>query len=117
MTGQVSYYSGRAAEAQVADHFRRAGLTLQESRWRGPGGEIDLIFADNAGLVFVEVKRARDHDTALARVTARQLARIRASAEDYAGRFGSGTETCMRIDIALVDDAGRIAIIENVSMH
>jgi putative endonuclease len=115
--GQTNHCAGLAAEAQVADHFLRAGLPVREQRWRGPGGEIDLICGDDAGLVFVEVKKGKDHSGALARVTPRQLDRIRVSAEAYAARMPRGSLTDMRIDIALVDAQGRIAIVENVTMH
>jgi putative endonuclease len=115
--GQMNHHAGLAAEAQVADHFLRAGLPVRERRWRGPGGEIDLICGDAEGLVFVEVKKGRDHAGALARVTPRQLDRIRASAEAYAARMPRGSLTDMRIDLALVDAAGRIEIIENATMH
>ena len=115
--GQMNHHAGLAAEAQVADHFLRAGLPVRERRWRGPGGEIDLICGDEAGLVFVEVKKGRDHAGALARVTPRQLDRIRASAEAYAARMPRGSLTDMRIDLALVDAPGRIEIIENATMH
>jgi putative endonuclease len=115
--GQMNHQAGLAAEAQVADHFLRAGLPVRERRWRGPGGEIDLICGDEAGLVFIEVKKGRDHAGALARVTPRQLDRIRASAEAYAARMPRGSLTDMRIDLALVDATGRIEIIENATMH
>jgi putative endonuclease len=115
--GRTNHLAGLAAEAQVADHFLRAGLPVRERRWRGPGGEIDLICGDEAGLVFVEVKKGRDHDGALARVTLRQLDRIRASAEAYVAAMPRGSLTDMRIDLALVDAAGRIAIIENAALH
>jgi putative endonuclease len=115
--GQINHRAGFAAEAQVADHFLRAGLPVRERRWRGPGGEIDLICGDETGLVFVEVKKGRDHASALARVTARQLDRIRASAEAYVARMPRGSLTNMRIDLALVDAAGRIEMVENATMH
>lgn len=115
--GQTNHLAGLAAEAQVADHFLRAGMAVRERRWRGPGGEIDLICGDAGALVFVEVKKGRDHAGALARVTPRQLDRIRASAEAYAAAQPRGSLTDMRIDIALVDAAGRIAIVENATMH
>jgi len=67
--------------------------------------------------VFVEVKKGKDHSGALARVTPRQLDRVRASAEAYAARMPRGSLTEMRIDIALVDAQGRIAVVENVTMH
>jgi putative endonuclease len=115
--GQTNHLAGLAAEVQVADHFLRAGLPVREQRWRGPGGEIDLICGDADGLVFVEVKKGKDHSGALARVTPRQLDRIRLSAEAYAARMPRGSLTEMRIDIALVDSLGRVAIIENATMH
>jgi putative endonuclease len=115
--GRTNHLAGLAAEAQVADHFLRAGLALREQRWRGPCGEIDLICEHDDALVFVEVKKGKDHAGALARVTPRQLDRIRASAEAYAASLPHGSLTVMRIDIALVDSAGRIAIVENATMH
>jgi putative endonuclease len=115
--GATNHHAGHAAEAQVARHFADLGLPVRESRWRGPGGEIDLVCGGPDGLVFVEVKKARDHDAALARVTARQLDRIRLSAEAYAAAMPRGSLTEMRIDVALVDAAGRIAVIENATIH
>ena len=44
MSGAVSYYSGLAAEEQVAAHYMRSGCRIASQRWRGKyGGEIDLI--------------------------------------------------------------------------
>lgn len=117
MSGQVSYLSGLTAEEQVARRYADRGLALCETRWRGPGGEIDLIFRDGTQLVFVEVKKARDHASAAARVTPRQLARIAASAEAYAARMPGGIGTGLRIDVALVDARGRIEVIENAGLH
>jgi putative endonuclease len=114
--GQTNYRAGLAAEAQVADHFLKAGTPVRDQRWRGPGGEIDLICGDEDGLVFVEVKKGKDHSGALARVTRRQLERILISAEAYMARMPRGSLTEMRIDIALVDAQGRIAVVENVTM-
>ena len=101
--GRGPFPSGRSAGARTA--------------LARPGGEIDLICGDDGGLVFVEVKKGKDHSGALARVTPRQLDRIRASAEAYAACMPRGALTDMRIDIALVDVQGRIAIVENVTMH
>jgi putative endonuclease len=115
--GQTNHRAGLAAEAQVADHFLRAGMPIRERRWRGPGGEIDLICGTPEGLVFVEVKKGRDHAGAMARLTPQQLDRIRASAEAYAAGLPHGSLTEMRIDVALVDAHGRIVVVENATMH
>ena len=117
LRGHTNHLAGLAAEAQVEAHFLRAGLALRERRWRGPCGEIDLICGDADGLVFVEVKKGRDHAAALARVTPRQLDRIRASAEAYAAGMPRGSLTEMRVALALVDAAGRIEIVENAAPH
>lgn len=115
--GKTNHLAGLAAEAQVADRFVRGGQRLRDARWRGPGGEIDLIFGDEDGLVFVEVKKARDHAAALARVTPRQIGRIARSAEAYVAAMPRGSLTEFRIDLALVDAAGRIEMVENVTLH
>ena len=111
--GAVSYQAGRSAEDQVARAYIRRGARLVAERWRGRGGEIDLILEDRDGLVFVEVKRARTHDAAVARVTPRQVARLYRAVEEYMGSLESGTCPDLRFDVATVDAAGEIAIRPN----
>ena len=113
MSGRVSYYSGLAAEEIVARDYERRGYMLREQRWRGPGGEIDLIFEKAGALVFVEVKKARDFALAAARITQRQVDRILTSASCYLGRMPSGQNTEVQVDAALVDGRGKIQILEN----
>ena len=107
--GSVGYHKGAAAEDAVVRHYARLGYTVLHRRWRGRAGEIDLVCRGPGGLVFVEVKSARSFDAALSRIRPRQIARICASAAEYAG--GSLTE--MRFDAALMDRAGRLRVIEN----
>ncbi|MGR3485328.1 MAG: YraN family protein [Paracoccaceae bacterium] len=94
------------AEDSVARVYRRHGMPVAARRWRGPGGEVDLIVQGRRGLVFVEVKRAETHDAAAERIDPRQIARIHASAECYAE---PGTE--MRFDLATVDARGTVRIL------
>lgn len=119
MDGRTNHLAGKAAEGQVAAYFAGCGYDLCEERWRGPGGEIDLIFSDRCGesLVAVEVKTAPTHAAAVARITRRQLDRVGRSAAAYAARLPNGALTDIRIDVALVDGAGRIEIIENATMN
>lgn len=84
-----------------------------ETRWRGPAGEIDLIFRDGDELIFVEVKKSSSHALAASRLDRRQMDRICLSALDYADRIGSGRAVPMRFDAALVDGHGRVDIIRN----
>lgn len=113
MSGRRSYFAGLAAEDQVAQHYTRAGRTVIARRWRGPGGEIDLIARSGAEVIFIEVKQAQTHAWAAERVTARQMARIYASAECFIGSEPAGQNTPVRFDVALVDGQGRIEVLEN----
>ncbi|MEM1129423.1 MAG: YraN family protein [Pseudomonadota bacterium] len=116
MSGTLSYHAGLTAEDAVAAAYTRRGLRLVARRWRGQGGEIDLVFADiAAATVFVEVKYARTLSQAAGRVSLRQAARITAAAAEYLDGHG-GQNQSARIDVALVDAAGRVEIIENALM-
>ena len=117
LRGRASHHSGRAAEGAAARHYARAGLALIEARWRGAAGEIDLVLRDGegprAGLVFVEVKSAPDHARAARSLTPRQAARILEAGAEYLGGQPLGQLTKARFDVALVDRAGRVEVIEN----
>jgi putative endonuclease len=111
--GQAAFFAGTAAEAQVLRHYQRAGLTVVAQRWRGKGGEIDLIARDGDRYVFVEVKAARDLATAACRVSPRQIRRLAAAAEEFLGTAPDGLGCDLRFDVALVDGQGRIDVLEN----
>ena len=101
------------AEASVADHYRRAGYELVQMRWRGKAGEIDMILRRDGQYIFVEVKASRDFSRAADRLTRRQMDRICRAACECCGTLPTGQLTDMRLDAALVDQFGRIEIIEN----
>ena len=117
MSGAVSYLSGLAAEDQVAADYQRRGHAVCQHRWRGKGGEIDLIALSGDGLIFIEVKKARDFARAIERITLRQMQRIYDAAGEYLGRMPLGQNTPVRIDVALVNGSGQIEIIENAFGH
>ena len=117
MSGAISYHAGLAAERLVASHYERSGHVLKNRRWRGRGGEIDLVFGGGQGFVFVEVKKSGDFATAAERLSGRQLQRIFLAAQEYLGRSGQGLDAPGRIDVALVNGVGAIKIIENVMAH
>lgn len=111
--GAVAHHGGAAAEEAVARHYERTGHEIAARRWRSAAGEIDLVARKDGGLVFVEVKRARDLARAAERLGPRQMARLRRAAELWLGGEPGGTDTPARIDVALVDGTGRIEVIEN----
>ncbi|PWE31154.1 hypothetical protein DDZ14_14115 [Maritimibacter sp. 55A14] len=113
MTGLTGYHAGLAAEEAVARDYLRRGHALRARRWRGKGGEIDLILDRGALTVFVEVKKSGTLDTAAARLSTRQMARLRVAAEEYLGGLPAGRDSEMRFDLACVDATGHISVIEN----
>lgn len=113
MGGLVSYRTGLAAEAAVARHYTRSGRPVAATRWRGIGGEIDLIARDGAEVIFIEVKQAKTHAWAAERVTPRQMQRILSAASEFLADEPAGQGTAVRFDVALVDGNGQVAIVEN----
>lgn len=111
--GARNNLSGAAAEGAVERVYCAAGHRVLERRWRGKGGEIDLILQDiNGTIVFAEVKKGRDFDSALARISPVQVARIHAAAEEYLGLCPDGLLSDIRFDAALMDGAGRVDILK-----
>lgn len=116
MRGRLAWHAGRAAEDRVEEGYRRRGYEVAARRWRGPGGEIDLILRRAGRLTFVEVKAAETHALAAERVSVRQTARIAASASAFLAGEPAGQDSEMTFEVALVDGAGRIEIVENAFM-
>ncbi|WP_298436494.1 YraN family protein [uncultured Jannaschia sp.] len=113
MSGSMSYHAGLAAEDGVARLYARAGCPVLAKRWRGQGGEIDVIVSDGDETVFVEVKKSDTHAAAAQRITPRQTKRMFDCAGEYMAGLPDGLNSCVRFDVALVDATGRIEIIEN----
>jgi putative endonuclease len=113
MTSMTNYHSGVAAEDIVARDYNRRGAVIANRRWRGQGGEVDLIVREGACVVFVEVKKSRSFARAAERLTRQQMDRIYASASEFIGGEPAGQLTEVRFDLALVDGTGALRIIEN----
>ncbi len=111
--GAVSHRAGLTAEACVAAYCMRLGQELLAERWRGGGGEIDLIARDGDEVVFIEVKKSRSFAQAAARISQRQIARLEAAASEFMDFLPEGQNSRVRFDVALVDGAGRIEILKN----
>ncbi|MCC1493957.1 YraN family protein [Cognatishimia sp. F0-27] len=111
--GRIGYHAGVSAEHQVETDYARRGYDLERRRWRGAGGEIDLIMRDGDGLVFVEVKKSRSFERALTRLGGRQIARLISAAEEFLGTQPRGALTEVRFDVAVLDGHGQIRVLEN----
>ncbi len=111
--GLVAYRKGLSAEEAVERRYREGGRVIAAQRWRGPGGEIDLIARDGAEVIFIEVKSAASHAEAAERLSRHQMDRICQSAAAFLAGEPSGQLTPVRFDVALVDGIGRVEILEN----
>ncbi|MEM9700166.1 MAG: YraN family protein [Pseudomonadota bacterium] len=109
----MSHHAGLAAEHRIAQDYERRGFAIARRRWKGQGGEIDLIVQDGTGLIFVEVKQSRTLQSAAESLSPRQMRRVYASAEEYLDTTPKGSLTQVRFDVALVDGSGDLQIIEN----
>lgn len=115
--GQMAFQAGLAAENRIAQDYERRGFAVARRRWRGKGGEIDLILRDGTGLIFVEVKQSRSLQRAAESLSARQMQRIAVSAAEYLDGEPNGSLIDVRFDVALVDGQGDMQIIENAFGH
>ena len=115
--GRRADLSGRAAETGVADLYQRLGYDLLETRWRGQSGEIDLIFGQGDLLIFTEVKSAQRFDNAIASLRPAQIRRIHSAASEYLAHAPNGQLSDVRFDLAVVNGAGQIEIMENAFGH
>ena len=112
--GERAYYAGKAAEEQVARHYRdtRNGNVLH-TRWRGKSGEIDLVIEEDGIVVCVEVKSSTNSDRAADALSPAQQGRIMRAGEEFCADLETGSLTEMRFDVALVSGDGRIDLIVN----
>ncbi|MBA86240.1 YraN family protein [Thalassobius sp. S69A] len=115
--GKQAYLSGSVAEDRVVAQYAVLGVPVVARRWRGAGAEVDLILRDGETLVFTEVKAARTHDQAIARLQQAQMRRIYNAAELYLANEPLGQLTEVRFDVALYDRHGTVQIVENAFGH
>lgn len=111
--GRRAYLAGQAAEETVDRLYQQKGYEILARRWRGGGGEIDLIYRDGDGCVFVEVKQSSDFDRAVQSLRPAQIRRLMQAASVFVAGEPRGQMTDMRFDVALVNGRGETEIREN----
>lgn len=113
LSALARYHAGLEAERAVAREYLRRGCKFAAHRFRAASGEIDLIMQGSDCTIFIEVKKSRSHARAADALSGAQVSRIIAAATEYAENLPNGLDSEMRFDIALVDNAGHIEILEN----
>ncbi|MEM1077337.1 MAG: YraN family protein [Pseudomonadota bacterium] len=114
--GHRAYLSGQSAEARIEQVYLARGCFLLARRWRGGGGEIDLVFQREDLLVFVEVKSSSSFARAIESLQWSQIARIQSAAEAFVGAYPELARMDMRVDLAALDGMGRFRVIPNITM-
>ena len=97
---------GRRGERAAARHLTRRGWTILASRWRGAGGELDLVAARGGIVAICEVKARGDPAELDEPVTAAQRARIARAAEAYLAARPELADRTVRLDLIAVRLAG-----------
>ena len=113
MSGSRSYHAGLAAEHIVENHYLAAGDGIMARRWRGQGGELDLILRRDDKIIFVEVKQSKTHDQAVQAFGPKQQRRVYDAGAEYLATAATPWQGDVQFDVALVDQIGRVAVIEN----
>jgi putative endonuclease len=99
----MSRSRGQWAEDQARAHLERHGLRLLQRNFRCRLGELDLIMADGAVVVFVEVRfrSGSDFGAGFETVTRAKQRRLISAARAFLARHGSDRTPC-RFDVVSV---------------
>jgi putative endonuclease len=105
---------GRGGEALAERHLIEQGYRLIERRFRLRNGEIDLVMADGATIVFVEVRRRSSERAGdpLESVGPRKQARLIRAARVYLAIHRLHEHPC-RFDVVAVRGAGEDATVDH----
>jgi len=98
--------TGRWGERAAARYLVRRGWTVVARRWRGGGGEIDLIAYRRGTLAVCEVKVRPDDAQVHSPVAASQRARIVRAAEAFLVRHPHLRNHTVRLDLLTVRRRG-----------
>jgi putative endonuclease len=97
-----AFLFGMGAETRAAWWLRLKGYRILARRYRGGGGEIDLIVRRGQAIVFVEVKGRAALDDAAVSVTAWKMRRVGHAARAWLAA-NPPTQACtMRLDAVTV---------------
>ncbi len=105
VTRSPTQRDGDRAEDQALDHLQRAGLRLIARQVAFRVGEIDLIMAEGATIVFVEVRRRRSSafGGAAASISAAKRRRITRAAQVWLQTHHGDRWPDCRFDVCAID--------------
>ena len=95
-----SYETGRAAEDWAVRYLQELGYQILARNFRGRSGEIDVVARQGDTFVFLEVKGSLRQPRVEA-VQARQIQRVRRTAQEFLQSRCYSQESLMRFDVLL----------------
>jgi putative endonuclease len=99
---QAAFRFGLSAESRAAAFLIAKGYRILARRWRGRGGEVDIVARRRGVLVFVEVKAREALDDAAYALGEYQMHRIAAAAETWLARHPADAQRDVRFDVVLI---------------
>ncbi|MFC1500622.1 ribonuclease HII [Candidatus Zixiibacteriota bacterium] len=118
---ESSWEWGKRAEEMVAREYQEHGYLVEFRRWRGGGGEIDLVCRRGDELVIVEIKASRSTlaGSPLGWLDSGQRRRMRSATTELLRQLeGDSQPAHVRFDLAAVVDDGngppRITRVEGI---
>lgn len=101
-----SHDIGLSGEAMACEYLSDHGLVVLETRYRGGGGEIDIVAREEGTLCFVEVKYRPDGrlGEGISAVTPDKWKKMRSAVRAYI--HARGVRTGHRFDIVEITRAG-----------
>ncbi|MFC1628093.1 ribonuclease HII [Gemmatimonadota bacterium] len=118
---ESSWEWGKRAEEMVAREYAESGYQIEFRRWRGGGGEIDLVCRRGDELIIVEIKASRSSfaGSPLGWLDRGQRRRLRSAATELLRQMADDSRPVqIRFDLAAVVDDGtgppRITRVEGI---
>jgi putative endonuclease len=109
----TTHETGRRGEALAAAWYEANGYVILDRNWRTRAGELDIVAAGHDSVVFCEVKtrRSTSYGSGADAVDHRKQRKVRALATAWLQASSTRYRT-VRFDVADVDGAGNVSIIE-----
>lgn len=110
----MSRFKGNQAEQQSCEYLHSQGFQIIEQNFYAKKlGEIDIIATKNSVYHFIEVKSAKDYETAVNNITPSKLSKIKRSVDYYLQKKQLEVDFC--IDAMIVVNAD-IEYLENITL-
>lgn len=114
---KLNYITGVLAENLVLNYFKNRQWILLHQRFRCPFGEIDLIVQRDDCILFIEVKKRKNLNTALFSLSEKQKQRLIRSANYYLDLYNPDHIENIQFDYIVLDSKNHIEHIENITAY